>query len=103
MDPDEVNPRTKKMTTASAGPTIQLQFTIGDMTNNPMMPLLQKAEGDDSNDEFRMESAEGATIRRLDAVSDLLRKSKESTADTSTVKRFNSSKRKCRGPLIREL
>jgi hypothetical protein len=103
MDPDDANPRTKKIITASPGPTIQLQFTIGDMTNNPMMSLLQKAEGDDSDDEFGVESAEGATIRRLDAVADLLRKGKESTADTSTVKRFNNSKRKCREPLIREL
>jgi hypothetical protein len=69
-----------------------------------MLSLLQATEGDESDDEFGTEPAEGPYLeQRLDAVAELLRKSKESSTDINTVKHCSSSKQELRKSLITEL
>ncbi|KAG7349006.1 hypothetical protein IV203_011603 [Nitzschia inconspicua] len=81
------------------GPTIQLQFAVGDMTNNPMMELLQSTEEDDDIEPESDASAnEEVSSDRLETISRLLDDKK-----IASLRLEGETKNKPERPLIAEL
>jgi hypothetical protein len=88
------------------GPTIQLQFAVGDMTGNPMMKLLAGSDDDEEEEDDDDDKGNGANdSARTNGVAKLLLSSHTSNGtsmkmDTTTKGENILSKKK---PLITEL
>ncbi|KAG7374821.1 hypothetical protein IV203_013916 [Nitzschia inconspicua] len=90
------------------GPTIQLQFAVGDMTNNPMMELLQSTEEDDDRESESEASAnKEVSSERFETISRLLHDKKLSSENGDkkivSLPLEGGTKNKPERPLITEL
>ena len=92
----------------SAAPTIQLEFTLGNMTGNPLMKLLSNDDDDDDDDDDDSISDNGDdnvnAAARKTAISNLLTESQNSSETKNNITLLDgSNKNTNKKPLIAEL